>query len=246
MRQKIAPDGPRIPGISAECAESEMLSLDLGSRTAAAGRAGLNRRLDGDCPSNIAQAAAKPASAGCGALHVWSAFALLMFARDGTVVLDGAAAAIRLLQPSGATVPADRGRQYILCRAMGTAAKPRSRSDRAAARGANAPRSRLETVPGHGSRPDRWWNDLAEPRCHRRMALLATTCLSAALQPNFFMGFYQLPVRDRRRAVRHGIVARSRTETTVVQGAYLVGCGAPLLSQSHCCSWVLCAGYLRG
>jgi hypothetical protein len=43
------------------------------------------------------------------------------------------------------------------------------------------------------------------------------------------LGLCQLPVRDRRRAGRHGIVARSRTEAIVVQGARLVGCGAPLL-----------------
>jgi len=45
----------------------------------------------------------------------------------------------------------------------------------------------------------------------------------------FLWGFCQLPVRDRRRAGRRGIVARSRTEAIVVQGARLVGCGAPLL-----------------
>jgi hypothetical protein len=44
----------------------------------------------------------------------------------------------------------------------------------------------------------------------------------------------------------HGIVARSRTEAIMGQGARLVDCGAPLLFQSHCCSWVLCAGDLGG
>jgi hypothetical protein len=71
-------DGPGLRGISAKCAEAAALGPDLGSRAAAVGRAGLSRRQDPGCLSNIPQAAAKPASAGCGALHVWSAFALLM------------------------------------------------------------------------------------------------------------------------------------------------------------------------
>src|ERR1700731_4247578 len=71
-------------------------------------------------------------------------------ASGGTVVLDGAPAAIRLPQPSGATVFADGGRQYVLCRAMGAAAEPCAGSDRAASRAPDAARSRLETVPGHG------------------------------------------------------------------------------------------------
>jgi hypothetical protein len=71
-------DAPGLPGISAKCAEAVALGPDLGSRAAAVGRAGLSRRQDPGYLSKLPQAAAKPASAGCGALHVWSAFALLM------------------------------------------------------------------------------------------------------------------------------------------------------------------------
>jgi hypothetical protein len=42
------------------------------------GRAGLSQLQDWGGLSSIPQAAAKPASAGCGAVHIWSAFALLM------------------------------------------------------------------------------------------------------------------------------------------------------------------------
>ena len=41
-----------------------------------------------------------PASASCGALHIWSAFGLLMTLIDDTVVLDGAAAAIYYPNPA--------------------------------------------------------------------------------------------------------------------------------------------------
>src|SRR5271169_2005051 len=78
MRRKIMSDAPGLPGISAKCAEAVALRPDLGSRAAAVGRAGLSRRQDPGYLSKLPQAAAKPASAGCGALHVWSAFALLM------------------------------------------------------------------------------------------------------------------------------------------------------------------------
>ena len=101
--------------------------------------------------------------------------------------------------------------------------------------------SRLETVPGHGFRSDRWWSDLAEPRCHRRVARLVATCLSAALQPDFSVGLCQLPVRDRRRAGRHGIVARSRTEAIV--GA---GCSPRRLWRSSAISvTLLLLGFMR-
>jgi hypothetical protein len=78
MRRKITPDGPGLWGISAKSAEAAALVPDLESRAADVGRAGLSRRQDPGCPSNMLQAAAKPQSAGCGALHVWPAFALLM------------------------------------------------------------------------------------------------------------------------------------------------------------------------
>ena len=78
MRREITPDGPGLRGISAKCAEAAALGLDLGSRAAAVGRAGLSRWQDPGCLGNISQAAAMPASASCGALHIWSAFALLM------------------------------------------------------------------------------------------------------------------------------------------------------------------------
>jgi hypothetical protein len=78
MKRKIMSDGRGLRGISAESAEAAALVPDLGSRVAAVGRAGLSRRQDWGYLSNIPQATAKPASAGCGALHVWSAFALLM------------------------------------------------------------------------------------------------------------------------------------------------------------------------
>ena len=240
------PDGPGLRGISAKSAEAAALGPDLGSRAAAVGRAGLIRAAG---PGLSQQHTASR----CDACVSWPRrspclvrFCAADGARDGTVVLDGAAAAIRLPQPPGAAVFVDGGRQCILRRAMGAAAKPRARSDRAAARGSDAAGSRLETVPGHGFRPDHWWSDLAEPRCHRRVARLAATCFSAALQSDFSVGLCQLPVRDRRRAGRHSIVARSRTEAIVGEGACLVGCGAPLLFQPHCCSWVLCAGYLGG
>ena len=64
--------------MSAKSAEAAALVPDRGSRAAAVGRAGLSRGQDPSYPSNIPQAAAKLQSAGCGALHVWSAFALLM------------------------------------------------------------------------------------------------------------------------------------------------------------------------
>jgi hypothetical protein len=78
MTRKITADGPGIRGIAAKCAEAAALGLELGSRAAAVGRAALSRWQDRGCPSNISQAAATPASAGCGALGVWSAFGLLM------------------------------------------------------------------------------------------------------------------------------------------------------------------------
>ena len=78
MRRKITPDGPGLRGISAKSAEAATLGPDLGSRVAAMGRAGLSRRQDWGCLSNTQQAVAKPESAGCGALYLWSAFALLM------------------------------------------------------------------------------------------------------------------------------------------------------------------------
>ena len=65
---------PQVPALQAE----RSLGLGLGSPAAAGGRAGLSRRRGRDCAINIPRAVAKPASAGCGALHVWSAFALLM------------------------------------------------------------------------------------------------------------------------------------------------------------------------
>src|SRR5258708_5175733 len=78
MRRNITPDGPGLRGISAKSAEAATLGPDLGSRVAAMGRAGLSRRQDWGCLSNTHQAVAKPESAGCGALYLWSAFALLM------------------------------------------------------------------------------------------------------------------------------------------------------------------------
>jgi hypothetical protein len=78
MKRKITPDGPGLDEFSAESAEVAALGPHLGSRAAAVGRAGLSRREDWGGLSSISQAAAKPASAGRGALLVWSAFALLM------------------------------------------------------------------------------------------------------------------------------------------------------------------------
>jgi hypothetical protein len=68
------PDGPGIRGISARCNEG----LDLLRRPAAVSRASPSRRKDRECTSYIPQATAKLASAECGALCIWSAFALLM------------------------------------------------------------------------------------------------------------------------------------------------------------------------
>jgi hypothetical protein len=68
------PDGPGIRGSSARCNEG----LDLLRRPAAVSRASPSRRKDRECASYIPQATAKLASAECGALCIWSAFALLM------------------------------------------------------------------------------------------------------------------------------------------------------------------------
>ena len=75
MRRKITSEESEIRSISAKYAEAAALGPDLGGRAAAAD---LSRRQDPDCPGNISQAAAASASAGWAALHVWSAFALLM------------------------------------------------------------------------------------------------------------------------------------------------------------------------
>ena len=77
MTRKLMAE-PGIRRIAAICAEVAVLGLELGSRAAAVGRAALRRWRDRGCPDYISQAAGTPASAGCGALHVWSAFALLM------------------------------------------------------------------------------------------------------------------------------------------------------------------------
>ena len=78
MKREITPDGPGIRGISAKCAEAAALGPHLEGRAAAVRRAVLIPQQHPGCPSNIRQAVARPASAGCGALRVWSAFALLM------------------------------------------------------------------------------------------------------------------------------------------------------------------------
>jgi len=71
-------DGPGLRGIAAKSAEAAALGPDLGSRAATVGGAGLSRRQDWGRLGSLPQAVAKPASAGCSALRVWSAFALLM------------------------------------------------------------------------------------------------------------------------------------------------------------------------
>jgi len=68
------PDGPGIRGISARCNED----LDLLGRLAAVSPASPSRRKDRECTSYIPQATANLASAECGALYIWYAFALLM------------------------------------------------------------------------------------------------------------------------------------------------------------------------
>lgn len=128
-----------------------------------AGRSGCGRGSSGSQPpAGSAPTRHHPASRVAASLSsVQRAPCLVRFwvadnASGGTVVLDGAPAAIRLPQPSGATVFADGGRQYVLCRAMGAAAEPCAGSDRAASRAPDAARSRLETVPGSWfSRHDR-------------------------------------------------------------------------------------------
>ena len=68
------------------------------------------------------------------------------------VVLDGAAAAFRLPQSSGSHARPRGGRQSVLCRALAAAAQSRTRSDRAAARTADAARHRVEAVFGRDFR----------------------------------------------------------------------------------------------
>src|SRR5207302_7427548 len=101
------------------------------------------------------------------------------------VVLDGAAAALRLSQSSGPHAPPRGGRQSILCRALGAAAQSRARSDRAAAHAGNAARHRIEALSGRDLRPDNRRDDLVESGGHRGMETMASAGWPAALQPNF-------------------------------------------------------------
>ena len=70
MRQRITPDRPEIWGISAKRPEAGAVGLDVGSRAAAVGLAGLSQWPDRGRPSNIPQAVANAASAGCNGKNV--------------------------------------------------------------------------------------------------------------------------------------------------------------------------------
>src|SRR6266513_3474240 len=78
MKRKITPDGPGLREFSAKPAAVAALGSLPGSGAAAVGRPGLSPPQDWSALSSVPQAAVKSASAGCGALHIWSAFVLLM------------------------------------------------------------------------------------------------------------------------------------------------------------------------
>src|SRR5205085_10706592 len=115
----------------------------------------------------------------------------------------------------------------------GAAAQSRARSDRAAARPADAARHRVEAVPGRDLRRDHRRNDMVESRGHRGMETVASACVPAALQPDILVGISELPLWDRCRACRYRAVAGARSRALVAQDPRILVGRARLLSQPY-------------